>query len=422
MQRIKIFLTFPIIIFFLFFINDSSLFIRTLGYLLVPLISIIFISKNKQILNYSTSISIIFYLLLVFEILIQIKSIDNSFIGFNKKCAKFDEISGYKWYDEDIRFIKLINGELIYDNTYKPNNFGYSTKTNFNLKKDDNTIRYILFGDSFSSGIFLKTTMPDELQNNLNRKLKTNKYEIYSFSIDGGGLHNWHSIFFNEIVGNIDFDGLIFCTYTDNLNRKFFIHHSLDSGGFINGFENIPINQNEFQNKFLSKLNKAYEIAPSNLIDSIINRNNKISFQSVLFKKLKSFTYDFLNESENNFDKWIKKYSYLPLTYSDVKKNIGNKKIRRFEEIVHYCKKNKKQIILSSIPDKFLIRMDIRQSAQYEIISKHFDIKYFNGYEIFNQKSNADIEKFYLKNDGHWNQKGSDLFAKKFAEYIKSLK
>ena len=51
-----------------------------------------------------------------------------------------------------------------------------------------------------------------------------------------------------------------------------------------------------------------------------------------------------------------------------------------------------------------------------------YNLHYFDGYKVFENMDNELIFDHWLKYDGHWNQKGSDLFAHKFAEYIQNIK
>ena len=58
------------------------------------------------------------------------------------------------------------------------------------------------------------------------------------------------------------------------------------------------------------------------------------------------------------------------------------------------------------------------QKQLKEISSKH-NVGLFDSYELFKKIGiNKVISDYYISKDGHWNQAGSDYFAKKLAKKI----
>lgn len=72
---------------------------------------------------------VIFYLSLEFIfLLVQGFFLANEKINidsFNKPCAKFDPVAGYKWSCSDCRVIRIRNSEVVFDNTFRTNKSGY---------------------------------------------------------------------------------------------------------------------------------------------------------------------------------------------------------------------------------------------------------------------------------------------------------
>ena len=48
-------------------------------------------------------------------------------------------------------------------------------------------------------------------------------------------------------------------------------------------------------------------------------------------------------------------------------------------------------------------------------------VYYYDGNDAFLSEGIDDTKDFFFKNDGHWNQKGSDVFAKHFSMFLAKL-
>jgi len=132
----------------------------------------------------------------------------------------FDSVRGYRFINEPkARYCYFVDTSREIDFTMHVNNQGYASKIDFQPRKLPGVKRYLVFGDSFSAGVIMDTTWVDWL--NILFAENNQPLEFYNFSVDGGGMANWWSIYCNEIMDEYEFDGVILAPYIDNINRGF---------------------------------------------------------------------------------------------------------------------------------------------------------------------------------------------------------
>ena len=202
------------------------------GIVLLIFTVLLSLKKIKISNNLHLFISVFLYFYFLSEIIVNIAvkkgylnnmiTISDGSLGtFNKQCLSPDLIKGYRWIDEDIRMLKIVNGNSVYDRIFRPNNAGYVSGKDYNFKKEDNIYRFIVLGDSYTAAEYIDSPWPDKIEMTINKPDDSLKYEFYSFALDAAGITNWHSIFFNEIVLQYEFDALILAVYDDDLYRNF---------------------------------------------------------------------------------------------------------------------------------------------------------------------------------------------------------
>ena len=147
-------------------------------------------------------------------------NIQSSGFLISEKLFEGDDIRGYKLVapENKCRNFKLTYNTVEYDVVININNSGVNSHFDYSYTKPDSIKRYIVFGDSFSAGLFMDTSWVDKIHADL--KQKNVPIELYNFSIDGGGIMNWYSTLCNEIIPNYQFDGIILMSYLDNLRKR----------------------------------------------------------------------------------------------------------------------------------------------------------------------------------------------------------
>lgn len=356
-----------------------------------------------------------------------------------RKNIQFDPVRGFRFLPGTARTVLIINNQLEYDTRITINNIGIPSKIDYFKKKNPNIFRYIVFGDSFTQGYFLDLNWPD----NLNKQFKDKNIEFYNFAVDGGGLHNWYSIFFNEVLGNYDFDGIIIASFGNNLERGFYVmnpdyDNDIMRGGYI---DSIPKSLNDLnQNYNLDKGVSLYK--PEILIQEKLSSLQLKKFKLV---PIRSYLFDFIIQRSQNLlsiykinratKRFESKYLAKPhgeYSFNEFINRYGEKKLKMLEEIIDTSKKLNKKIILCNIPDKESVTNlttnignEFFDSSNYNILinemmflAENYDVKYFNGYEIFDNIPISKRNQYWFQKDGHWNQQGSDLYSDKFKKFI----
>jgi len=340
--------------------------------------------------------------------------------GFNKKSTKFDPIRGYRWLGDSIRGFRTRMGVVVYDNHFYPNNEGWIMNQDYTYKKKDSTrFRWMILGDSFVAGIMLQTNLPNRTQQLLNDSLGVGKIEIYSFGVDGGGIMNWYNVFFKEILPNYEFDGIIIAPYADNLYRDFMVM-MIDTNGFMGRIDSVEWSEGDSP-----KMSDFKELKPYTNVYSDIEIEHFLShplkpFDWPLRKQLKSQINNWGRKGKNNTAENIK-------TIDQLQDKMGSIKFTQLDSIISWCQSNQKQLVLASIPSKEELKNNWlgernQHKVEMDIIAKEYQLEYLDGYAVFKDLNEVEIDSRWLKYDGHWNQKGSDEYATELANYLISIK
>ena len=352
--------------------------------------------------------------------------------GFNRPASTYDPIAGYLWDNNDsTRIMRLAKGHVIYDQTFKPNNKGYISKTPYQFKKTDKK-RYLLFGDSFSCAEFLETPISDRLN-----QFATNdslNIEFYSFAQDGAGLANWHSIYFNEIKKNYEFDGIILASWFDNWQREFSVLHMTPDGGYFSRANGIKGPLAEVLPEITKQHNNIWSIASNQEMDNMKADKDKkqlfvlqpwnLYFIKKTTKAVERFYLDlkkFGKQSATKENKLVCNEEYLM-------EKFGGSTLRKWEEIIQDAIQMDKEVIITSIPRKMWAnpskfqerkKEKVYHQLELEYYANKYQLPYIDGYKPFHHLEIDDFMTHWLKYDGHWNQKGSDLFANYFYQNFK---
>lgn len=336
--------------------------------------------------------------------------------GFNQACTEFDPIRGYRWLGSDIRNFKTHQNEVVYDNHFYPNNQGWIMEQEYTYKKKDSTkTRWMMLGDSFVAGIMLETNLPNRAQQILNDSLGEGEVELYSFGVDGGGIMNWYNVFFKEIIPNYEFDGLIIAPYADNLYRDFMVM-LLKENGFMGRIDVVDWSEGDSIHREDFKALKPYDNIYTDVeIDQLLLNHSKEfdwPFKKNLLRLMKSL------KSPSKSSEVIELNSM-----EELNRKMGSKKSKQLDEIITWCKLQNKELVLASIPSIFELKNELQGKQNHHrkemgIIAVEYQIDYFDGYSVYKELNEEELNTHWLKFDAHWNQKGSDRYAESFAKYL----
>lgn len=334
----------------------------------------------------------------------------NPFPEFSQAHASFDQNSGYKWNQGKATVEKFAGEELIFRNTFKGNNYGFHSSIDFTSKKSPNFKRWIVFGDSFTDGYFLNKNWVDQM--NQMYKEDSIPTELYSFSINGGGMRNWYQIYQNIIRSKFEYDGVIFAVFGNDLMRDFFVLHQDAEHELYKYYIHIP-NQKEVDLDLKNEVNAQLDFIPLFKGDFIYTSKICNFILREYFNKKYQFSYK--NAQSDLLHKFIKSDDSLKIN-EEYMENKYHGNYQFLMGMIDSLKIQNKQVLLLSIPELYGLKMNVSgHSTQIQkelnCIANQQKLIFIDGYQLLISPKKKSLDSFYFKNDGHWNQAGSDEFA-----------
>jgi hypothetical protein len=325
---------------------------------------------------------------------------------FDKPPAIFDEVRGYKWLDNAARDARIANGQVVFGPTlYQVDSRGYIGRPAFS----DRGPRFAVLGDSF-------TDLPFIERNWLDQAAATWRAEFVSFALTGGGIVNWHSIFFNEVLKDRrGFDGLIIAAYNDDFYRRFVATTSdriFWYGNYYDSPEAAKRNQDS-----MSECPFAFVVPRLQMRWFIALAEKKYLFG--LNTAFLAYHYGTNLLMQRRRAKGGCIHSVIMKPQFDL-----------LSEIVKAAAKRGMAITIATVPDRGLLVNYIRngtlspQASDMGRFAKNHGISLFDGYAAFaaampkGTDPTAFVDSMWLQFDGHWNQRGSDLFGTAIADYL----
>ncbi|CAK9249855.1 unnamed protein product [Sphagnum jensenii] len=358
----------------------------------------------------------------------------------DKKAVCYDSIGGFRGLPGEVRFLSIDNGKFEIDHIRKINKQGWFSGRDYSYRKTEKKIkRYIVLGDSYSSGIAAAPTWPDMVQDLL-LKNGNDSVELYNFSLEGSGIVNWYRIFKLEIIPHYDFDGVILaCSSEKNsvpdLDRKFMMMNSFDDATYMAVMD--PLSQPI--PKVLSKEIAApiIPIYPDEDLDRIKQTYVRKSRGSFYYKSQKpdlwflSILYGVsdgfkkmmvIGEQDRMYNQPYENYyklASLPykMQYFDERYKYGP----LLKEIIEGCKAESKDMIIMTIPDyenaiDFVNKQEVISRKECQFLSDFYHIKSFDGFSMLEGKDSAAVDKLFHEYDRHWTNLGVSLFSEKLVK------
>lgn len=319
--------------------------------------------------------------------------------------------------------MKICRGQIIFDQEIKPNDAGYISPSAFApQKKDSSVFRWLVFGDSFTDGYFLETNWPSRVDSLF--KSQGRSIEIHSFALNGSGIKTWARILDRLNKMHYEYDGVIIACFGNDLSREDFV---MEHSG-----QNCYFGWQDLNGKYDST---RIQTEPDIIDSAIIQNASKIVegkyascchqlllpyYIRILYKEVRQifvlksqskelgYTYIFADKNHKNTDslRMLEKY--------------GKEKMMIIDNMLLSCIKNKKCLLLASIPDKgglsiYKAQDDIQLNIELKWLALKYKSAFFDGYSISKKTGQKEL---FLNYDGHWNQDGSDVFAQKISEAI----
>ena len=363
--------------------------------------------------------------------------------------TEFDPVAGYRWRRGLNRYAYVINGHVVYDQRFSGNAQGYAAPYDFLERKQPGVFRIVVLGDSFTAGEFLGLPWPYRVNELLKEKSKR-KFEVYSFAVDGGGIVNWHELFFKEIVPHYEFDAVVFAVFGDDLSRPFSIYQTSDEGWYFSRVVDPPKSVQEFLVKVRPNMSRLGEVKTDEQISALVEplkhwhwAKPGLYLAQMVANRMRTKSRDEKSRGSRPLSRpplepetpepktydpaWSLRHDYkVPLAYRV-----------KLAEMLKYCQKHQIPAIVSVIPSVIpdpggFLRTPKEKWIPYEgqwyesrlqvamaAYAERYGAEYHDGYRAFDGLSMNQIrDEYWLHFDPHWNTKGSDHYARNLAEFI----
>jgi hypothetical protein len=339
---------------------------------------------------------------------------------FNHPVSRYDELTGFRWIPGQHQTLKICQGKTIFYNDFKVNNSGFVSGFNYKKERNGTKKRYLVLGDSFTDGYYLKENWPSHC----NRLIRNENLdlELYNYALNGNGLTAWHRIYKQWIADSMAFDGLIIAVFANDLQRDLFVWTSGKSQScfgwkapnslLLDSFAHLPCISNIKPAKGLQQLLFEMNDGPKSLWESGL----LLPFYAKATLHMISGSMEFKTEQRKLSEKfiWNEKFSAQQLSEKYFIEKYGSEKAEMLFSMLEDLRKNNKEVILASVPDQYGLKLSRSgkrtiPSAELQFLSRKFGTRFLDGYQWLAEQGKP--EDFFLPMDGHWNQKGSDYFA-----------
>jgi hypothetical protein len=326
------------------------------------------------------------------------------------KTVHFDPVRGYVLTQQPSRWSRITNGTVEWSGWLKGNSQGFPTRTDFGpARSDGSTRRVAVFGDSFSAGAYLDTNWPDRTQ--ALAEAGGEKLQLLNFSFDGVGLANWWSILTRLVAAqNYELDGIVFLVFDNDLDRHFMVaeHRGFtrrmwrtcqdwDPKTYPATFEQATACPVTAENAYIVS-DGEFEQAVSGKWPPSVPR---WELRPVLGKQI-----------YNHLDRWS---DALQAALWQTP-GFEPEQARLIEDIHQFVSSHKLPALVVFLPTREELVKSTWENEPHRAEAKAFAEKigarFVDGSAAFANLQPADVRKCFFVHDGHWNQTGSDRFAK----------
>lgn len=345
-----------------------------------------------------------------------------------KDILRPDTITGYRYLPGEKKQAYFSNSQTVFETTFNINSSGYPSLSNFQKTKNTTGKRYLVLGDSFSAETYNGTNWADELNKEMGKD-SANGSEFYSFSLEGIGVPTWYNMFFKEIVPGYEFDAVILPIYFEDLNRPHVVMREKDNTVQCVFTETLPPNNvPALDYAFSNSMTLAVTTTAENFSrtkDSL--RHIRKNFTDFKFTLTDNYLTPALAKVITHFNHYNSAAEMPTERAIDIVLGgeRGKENLQILGEIIAYCKKDHKQIIICSVPDNMVVDVsnancEVNEDKLIAALAKHFDVPFFSGYKCFSNVPASEVKQ-YFHPDGHWNRQGSHIFASGLKRYLEKV-
>ncbi len=337
------------------------------------------------------------------------------------KTVHFDPVLGVYLTPLPSRFARITRGEVEYAGMIRGNNRGFPDRDDFQPSRGSSGRRRIaICGDSFTVAQYLEKNWPDVVED-LSRKTEC-PLDLLNLSIDGAGLANWWSILIRVVrEEHFEIDGIIFAVYENDLQRKFSIteHRGYQQHMFgrTDSWNPVdwPKNQEEAR-EYLKPVPSTHILSDEEFtaaLESKAHPDLPRPWRPYLLLKLL----------------WLGRRGGQAVStlFSPAAKNAGDEagpgrfqpgQVRLIEEMASFARVNNLPVLVINISSRESLIDGAPPPKDVLLFARMLDAVFIDGSSAFSGMNEKEIRSCFFPHDGHWNQAGSDRFARHLIERI----
>lgn len=322
--------------------------------------------------------------------------------------VRFDPYIGYKISNQPHIFgCYNTNAGVVSSGLSVGNNYGFPDSKDFHPQK--NKKRLLILGDSFTAGQYLKVNWPSKVEEMQREQKQTEDqdFEIYNMALDGGGLANWWLTLENVIKKDrFEADALLIMALNENFNRSFmWWDDSLSEERRSRPPHFMYLDyQKDWDHRSFPRSRKDLGGFPAHLFHLLTPD------QVQALKKG-----DFKIPTQRSYQPYMlsRVLKWLSINKVDAEEPLiaKNEQKKMLEDFAHWSKKNRVPIYVvffdGDHPDHSFI-LDLLQANEIKA-------------EAWLTQNSQDASKLFIPLDGHFNQKGSDLWAEYMLKKINGI-
>jgi hypothetical protein len=327
---------------------------------------------------------------------------------YNHSATRPDPIAGYRFLPGDHRIMRTHWRRLISDAQIHVNAQGFIAREDFRPGRLPGVFRVAVLGDSFTAALNFSTPWPNRAQDNLRRQPGTN-YEINSFALPGTTPGGWRKLFFDEIVPNFPFDAVIIEASTPYFN----LEHPSE---IRTPEKQTPLTIPETHVRSDKQLDARYEFASRwrwRLPDALYTPNwisdSLTLSRSAIKAQIKSLI--FPNKALD---------ASPAAVYARWREKSYGKNFDDLLAIVTYLQARHIPLLLVRAPQANDWNPANRTARdEFTKFAQTLKVNAWDPYSLYeDEPREISARKYWVEGDPHWNQAGSDRFAREIAGYI----
>lgn len=350
----------------------------------------------------------------------------------------FDPDIGYRLTRHPSPHIRITMGEQEYSGVFRGNNRGFQDGQDFvPARPAGNPYRVAVLGDSFSAEPFVAVNWPDRVEAWGSAESGERPLELLNFSVYSGGLANWRNIVVKEIEAQAyQLDLLVIPVFANDLFRPFMGFEArntrklligragfdpdrlpqtlaawkaccaAESEGYVLTAAEWQRFQQEGWHPDLPRPAKRYLAEHTAMLFALLQQ------RCLQWWEAKVNTGNSVDVGEAEVEQ-----AYQPDPALG-RGQLGPEQWRLVDDIHAYAQRTGLAVVVVRVPDKDELINQAPVAGNVLDFAERLGAPVLDGMKAFDGVPPAERPLQYFPHDGHWNQGGSDRFARFMLNYL----